>query len=36
LEDVVVLGIGLAIGIGGIALIVTVGATLLHFLRNLF
>jgi hypothetical protein len=36
LEDVVVLGIGLAIGIGGIALIVTVGATLLHFLRSLF
>jgi hypothetical protein len=36
LEDVVVLGIGLAIGIGGIALILTIGATLLHFLRDLF
>jgi hypothetical protein len=36
LEDVVVLGIGLAIGAAGIALILTVGAALLHFLRNLF
>ena len=36
LEDVVVLGIGLAIGAAGIGLILTVGATLLHFLRNLF
>jgi hypothetical protein len=36
LEDVVVLGIGLAIGAAGIALIVTIGAALLHFARNLF
>jgi hypothetical protein len=36
LEDVVVLGIGLAIGAAGIALILTVGAALLHFLRSLF
>jgi hypothetical protein len=36
LEDVVVLGIGLAIGVGGIALILTVGAALLHVVRNLF
>jgi hypothetical protein len=36
LEDVVVLGIGLVIGAGGIALILTVGAALLHVLRNLF
>jgi hypothetical protein len=35
LEDVVVLGIGLAIGIGGIALILTIGAALVHFVRNL-
>ncbi len=35
LEDVVVLGIGLVIGAAGIALIITVGAALLHFLRNL-
>jgi len=36
LEDVVVLGIGLAIGAAGIALILTIGAALLHFLRDLF
>jgi hypothetical protein len=36
LEDVVVLAIGLAIGAAGIALILTVGAALLHFVRNLF
>jgi hypothetical protein len=36
LEDVVVVGIGLAIGAAGIALILTVGAALLHFARNLF
>jgi len=36
LEDVVVLGIGLAIGTAGIALILTIGAALLHFVRNLF
>jgi hypothetical protein len=36
LEDVVILGIGLVIGAAGIALILTVGAALLHFLRNLF
>jgi hypothetical protein len=36
LEDLVVLGIGLAIGVGGIALIFTIGAALLHFVRNLF
>jgi hypothetical protein len=36
LEDVVVLGIGLAIGAAGIALILTIGAALLHVVRNLF
>jgi hypothetical protein len=36
LEDVVVLGIGLAIGAAGIALILTIGAALLHFVRGLF
>lgn len=36
LEDVVVLGAGALIGIGGIALIVTIGAALAGFLRNLF
>ena len=36
LEDVVVLGIGLAIGTAGIALILTIGAALLHFVRDLF
>jgi hypothetical protein len=36
LEDVVVLGIGLAIGVGGIALSITVGAALVHLVRNLF
>jgi hypothetical protein len=35
LEDVVVLGIGIAIGAGGIALIATVGAAVVHFVRNL-
>jgi len=34
LEDVVVLGIGIAIGAGGIALIVTVGAALVHLVRS--
>jgi hypothetical protein len=36
LEDVVVLGIGVFIGLGGIVLIVTIGSALAHFLRNLF
>jgi hypothetical protein len=36
LEDVVVLGIGLAVGTAGIALILTIGAALLHFARNVF
>jgi hypothetical protein len=36
LEDVVVLGIGLAVGAAGIALILTIGAALLHFARNVF
>jgi hypothetical protein len=36
LEDVVVLGIGMFIGVGGIVLIVTIGRALAHFLRNLF
>lgn len=35
-EDVVVLGIGVALGLGGIALSVFVGATLVHFIGNLF
>ena len=35
LEDVVVLAVGVAIGAGGIALIVTVGAAVVHFVRNL-
>jgi hypothetical protein len=36
LEDVIVLGIGVAIGAAGIALILTIGAALLHLVRNLF
>jgi hypothetical protein len=36
LEDVVVLLIGSAIGVGGIALILTIGAALVHFMRGLF
>jgi hypothetical protein len=36
LEDVVVLAIGIAIGSGGIILILTVGAALIRVLRNLF
>ena len=36
LEDIVVLGAGALIGVGGIALIVTIGAALAGFLRNLF
>ena len=36
LEDAVVLGAGALIGIGGIALIVTIGAALARFLRDLF
>ena len=35
LEDVVVLAIGTAIGTGGIVLIITIGATLVHLLRDL-
>ena len=36
LEDVVVLGIGLVIGTGGVVLILTVGAALLHVVRDHF
>ena len=36
LEDVVVLAIGIAIGSGGIILILTIGAALIRVLRNLF
>jgi hypothetical protein len=36
LEDVVVLGIGLVIGAGGVALILTIGAALVHVVRDLF
>ncbi|HEV7760131.1 MAG TPA: exopolysaccharide biosynthesis protein, partial [Acidimicrobiales bacterium] len=36
LEDVVILVVGLLIGTGGIALIITIGAALAHFLRSLF
>jgi hypothetical protein len=36
LEDVLMLVIGSAIGAGGIALILTIGAAIAHFLRNLF
>jgi hypothetical protein len=36
LQDVVILGIGFLIGVGGIALIITIGAALARFLRNLF
>jgi hypothetical protein len=36
LEDIVVLAVGWALGIGGIALIVTIGAALAHFVSGLF
>jgi hypothetical protein len=36
LEDVVVLAIGIAIGSGGIILILTIGAALIRVMRNLF
>jgi hypothetical protein len=36
LEDVLVLAVGGAVGAGGIALILTIGAAIAHFLRNLF
>jgi hypothetical protein len=36
LEDVVVLAVGGLIGVGGIALMVTIGAALAHFIRDLF
>ena len=35
-EDVVVLGIGVVIGIAGIALTLFVGASLIHFIGSLF
>jgi len=35
LEDIVVLGVGLAIGSAGIALILTIGAAIFHFAGNL-
>jgi hypothetical protein len=36
LGDVVVLGIGIAIGVGGIGLIVTIGAAAVRFMQSLF
>jgi hypothetical protein len=36
LEDVIVLAVGLALGVGGIALILTVGAALYGFVTSLF
>jgi hypothetical protein len=36
LDDVLVLGIGVLIGAGGIALIITVGALLVRFIQSLF
>jgi hypothetical protein len=36
LEDMLMLVIGSVIGAGGIALILTIGAAIVHFLRNLF
>jgi hypothetical protein len=36
LEDVVALAIGLGIGTGGLVLIITVGAALVHVIRDLF
>ena len=36
LEDVLALAIGLGIGAGGVVLIVTVGAALIHLIRGLF
>lgn len=36
LEDVVVLAIGIAIGSGGVILILTIGAALIRVMRNLF
>ncbi|HYX85714.1 MAG TPA: exopolysaccharide biosynthesis protein [Gaiellales bacterium] len=36
LEDVALLGIGIALGTGGIILIVMIGAALVHVLRSLF
>ena len=35
LEDVVVLAVGVVIGAGGIVLILTIGAALVHYLRKL-
>ena len=36
LEDIVVLAIGAAIGAGGAALILTIGAAVVRFVQNLF
>jgi hypothetical protein len=36
LEDIVILGIGVVIGTGGIVLIITIGAAIAHFLKDLF
>jgi hypothetical protein len=36
LEDFLILGIGLVIGAGGVALILTVGAIIVRFIRDLF
>jgi hypothetical protein len=36
LQDVLILGIGVVIGAGGIALIITVGAAIGRFFRSLF
>jgi hypothetical protein len=36
LEDAIILGIGVLLGTGGIALIATIGAALAHFIRDRF
>ena len=36
LEDVLALAIGLGVGMGGVVLILTVGAALVHLIRDLF
>jgi hypothetical protein len=36
LEDFLILGIGLVIGAGGVALILTLGAIIVRFIRDLF
>ena len=34
LEDIVVIGVGLALGVGGVALILTIGAALVRLVRS--